>query len=340
LILESLKRSGGAMRESPDFQIAASESRGRPFPRTTASHTVLPVALGLPIAAWQIIFFAAPLLFLVVITFWQVRSYRLEPAFLFENWIRIGSSPVFYRALAHSLTVALTATVLVLAIALPASYTIAFRLSVRRRDLAIAFLIVPMFSSYLLRIYAWQIVLSPSGVLNSLLSNAGVDPLPLLGGNFSLQVGFLTLTLPVVTLILVFALVGLDDALIEAAENMGCRRAKIIAFLILPMIRPALVLGGSSAFLLSFGDYVSPLFLTGSKPPTLSILIVDTVKSGSQWPRASVIGVCMLAILALVLGVSRLLANASAGATRIGWRKFGRRKPEKLSNAAKQQAEK
>ena len=71
--------------------------------RTAASPAVLPTALGLPVAAWQVVFFAAPLLFLIVITFWQVRSFRLEPAFVTDNWSRILGSTTFYRALTHTL---------------------------------------------------------------------------------------------------------------------------------------------------------------------------------------------------------------------------------------------
>ena len=131
----------------------------------------------------------------------------------------------------------------------------------------------------------------------------------MLGGAFSLQIGLLTLTLPIAVLILTFALSGVDPTLIEAAENMGYRRSRVIVHVLIPAVRPALTLAATTTFLLAFGDYVSPLFMTGSKPPTLSILIVDTVKSGSQWPRASVIGVAMLVVLALVFGLGRWFAS-------------------------------
>lgn len=276
------------------------------------SPRVLPAVLGIPVVLWQAVFFAAPLIFLVVVTFWQVKSFRLEPAFVLDNWTRILFSATFQRALVHTFMVAGTTTVLAVAFAFPAAYTIAFRLSARARDLAVAFLVVPVFSSYMLRIYAWQIVLSPEGITNALLGGIGIGPLPLLGGAFSLQVGLLTLTLPIAVLILVFAMAGIDRTLIEAAENLGCRRARVIAYVIVPSLRPAIALTATTSFLLAFGDYISPLFMTGSKPPTLSILIVDTVKSGSQWPRASVIGVSMLVMLALVLGLGQFLSRGRA----------------------------
>ena len=279
-----------------------------PPTRRGAGAAALPAALGLPVMAWQIVFFVGPLLFLVVITFWRVRSFRLEPALSLDNWTRVLGSGTFQQALLHTLAIAATTTVLGLAIAFPAAYTIALRLPDRLRDVAIAMLVIPVFSSYILRIYAWQIMLSPQGIVNNLLSALGIGPLPLLGGAFALQVGLLTLALPIAVLILVFAISGVDGSLIEAAENLGCRRLRVVGHVLLPAIRRALALTASTTFLLAFGDYVSPLFMTGSNPPTLSILIVDTVKSGSQWPRASVIGVAMLVLLALVLGIGRRLA--------------------------------
>lgn len=289
---------------------AAARSPGRRTPpRRAGTARWLPFGLGLPVIGWQLVFFALPLLFLVVVTFWRVRSFRLEPAFSLDNWTRILGSASFHHALLHSLAVASTTTALALLIAFPAAYTIALRLTPRWRDAAIAALVIPVFSSYILRIYAWQIVLSPQGLANRMLGALGVDALPLLGGAFSMQVGLLTLTLPIATLILALALGGVDVALIEAAENLGCRRIRVVAHVLLPAVRPALVLAASSSFLLAFGDYVSPLFMTGSNPPTLSILIVDTVKSGSQWPRASVIGVCMLLLLGLVLAAGRRLGK-------------------------------
>ncbi|THK34357.1 ABC transporter permease [Ensifer sp. MPMI2T] len=269
--------------------------------RTGGSPAAVPVILGAPVVFWQAVFFAAPLVFLVVITSWRVRSFKLEPAFVLDNWEKVLNSGPFQKALVYTLEVSALSAILTLAFALPAAYTIAFRLSPRLRELAIAVLVVPVFSSYLLRIYAWQIVLSPGGIINSLTRWLFDLELQLLGGQFSLQVGLLTLTLPVAVLILVLALSGVDRTLLEAAANLGCRRARVVWHVLLPSIRGAVLLAGSTAFLMSFGDYISPVFLTGSKPPTLSILIVDTVKSGSQWPRASAIGVSMLVILTLVL---------------------------------------
>lgn len=290
----------------PEISAASSPSGGRGTRRARAA---LPLLLGLPVALWQVAFFVLPLAFLVVVTFWKVRNFRLAPAFDLANWEKVLTSTPFQRALVYTAEVALVATVLSMLLAFPAAHAIALRLSARARGRWIAFLIIPVFSSYILKVYAWQVVLSPGGLVNTGLALLGLPAADLLGGTLSLNIGLLTLTLPVVTLILTFALMGMDHSLIEAARNLGASKVQVLTQVTLPAIKPGLGLAGVTAFLLSFGDYASPVFLTGSNPPTLAILIVDTVKSGSQWPRASVIGVSMLAILALAFVLVQALTQ-------------------------------
>lgn len=279
--------------------VAPTETAVTPKGGRKPGRRVMPLLLGLPVALWQLAFFLLPLVFLVVITFWKVRNFKLAPAFDLGNWEKVLTSSPFQRALVYTFEVAAVTTVLAMLLAFPAAHAIGLRLSEKARARWIAFLIIPIFSSYILKVYAWQVVLSPGGIVNVVLEWLGLPAVDLLGGAFSLYVGLLTLTLPVVTLILVFSMMGLDRTQLEAARNLGASGWQVLTQVTLPAIKSGLGLAGVTAFLMAFGDYASPVFLTGSNPPTLSILIVDTVKSGSQWPRASVVGVSMLAILTL-----------------------------------------
>jgi spermidine/putrescine transport system permease protein len=110
----------------------------------------------------------------------------------------------------------------------------------------------------------------------------------------------MTLTLPLVVILQTFSLASVDRNLIEAAWNLGCSRFQTIFRVIIPSAKVGLILGAVFCFILSFGDFVSPYYLGGSKPPTLSILIIDTTKSGQQWPRAAVVAVMMIATLLVV----------------------------------------
>jgi spermidine/putrescine transport system permease protein len=250
---------------------------------------------------WQLAFFLGPLLFLVWMTFWRVRNFRLTPDFITDNWTRLLTASYLYDAYIYTTIISVIAAVLATLVAFPAAYTLAFRATPAVRRMAIFLLIVPFFTSYLVRVYAWEIFLSDRGVINYLIGGLTGGPIRMLNTPFATVIGYLTLTLPLVILIQLFALGNVDRSLIEAAHNLRCSRLRTILTVIVPSARVGLVLAATFAFILSFGDYVSPALLGGSKPPTLSIMITDQVKSGNHWPRAAVVAVIMVVTLILSL---------------------------------------
>lgn len=271
------------------------------------------LTMGLPVPLWQIAFFVAPLGFLVWLTFWRVRNFRLTPDMIGDNWARIFGQDYFYAAYAYTFGIAAAAAVLVSLVAFPAAYALAFHVSAATRRLLVFVLITPFFTSYLVRIYSWQMMLGERGLMNFWLGEIGLGPLVLLNSATGTMVGFLTLTLPLVLLIQLFALSTIDGRLVEAAHNLGCGPLRTVLTVVVPAARVGLVLAATFAFILAFGDYVSPLFLGGSKPPTLSILITDQVKSGNHWPRAAVVAVVMVVTLFAVLTVATALAYRRPG---------------------------
>ncbi|WP_108659481.1 ABC transporter permease [Acuticoccus kandeliae] len=266
-----------------------------------------------PPILWQVAFFVAPLIVLVWMTFWKVQNFRLVRDFVTDNWTRVFSQSFFYDAYVHTFTLATANALLASLIAFPAAYFLAFRAKPFTRQVAIVLLVTPFFTSYLVRVYSLQIILAEQGIINYVLGGAGLGPITMLGNSFGTILGYLTLTLPLVTLVQLLALSNVDTRLMEAAENLGCPPLTVVWKVVLPSARVGLIMAGTFGFLLSFGDYVSPLFLGGSKPPTLSILIADQVKSGNHWPRASVVAVVMVGTLVTVLLLMTLLAYARKG---------------------------
>jgi spermidine/putrescine transport system permease protein len=254
----------------------------------------------LPIIIWQAAFFLVPLGFMVVMTFWAVKNYRMEPDFVLKNWDKMFSRGYFWDAYWLTLGRATLAAVIASLVAFPASYALAFKVSPTARRWAIFFMIIPFFTSYLVRAYAWQVILAEKGVINAGLSTLGLGPFTMLNSGIGAMVGYLTLTLPLVVILQTFSLASVDRNLIEAAWNLGCSRWRTIFRVIIPSAKVGLILGAVFCFILSFGDFVSPYYLGGSKPPTLSILIIDTTKSGQQWPRAAVVAVTMIVTLLVV----------------------------------------
>lgn len=278
------------------------------------SVSVYALTFSLPMFLWQVLFFLAPLLFLIALSFWTVKNFRMEPAFDTSNWVRMLGRSVFWDAYLRTFALALTSSIVASLVAFPLSYAISFKLSETAKRWAIFLMVIPFFTSYLVRVYSWQIFLSDNGIFNALFLRAGLPPLSMLNNVFGTMVGYLTLSLPLVVLLQISSLIFVDKTFVEAAHNLGCGRMRTVFSVIVPSAKVGLVLAALFCFILTFGDFVSPLYLGGGDPPTLSILITDTAKSGQQWPRAAVIALTMIATL---------LAVASA-AVRYAYKERGR----------------
>ncbi|MGI9523885.1 MAG: ABC transporter permease [Hyphomicrobiaceae bacterium] len=269
------------------------------------------LAFRLPIIIWQSIFFLGPLLFMVAMTFFLVKNYRMVEAFELANWAKMLSRGYFWDSYVVTLTLAAIATVSAMLIAFPAAYALAFYSTDATRRFFILLLIVPFFTSYLVRTFSWYVILAETGVVNSLLRSIGLGPYTMLNTKFGTIVGYLTLTLPLVVILQTLALANIDKALVEAARNLGCPPWRTLYSVVLPLARTGFIVAALFCFILSFGDFVAPYYLGGSKPPTLPILIIDTTKSGQQWPRAAVVAVVMMMTLFAIAFVAIMTAYAS-----------------------------
>lgn len=258
------------------------------------------LTFSLPMLIWQLVFFVAPLVFLIALSFWTVKNFKMEADFNTINWVTMYGRSVFWQSYGLTLAMATTAAVITSILAFPCSYAIAFKLSARHRQWAIFLMVIPFFTSYLVRVYSWQIFLSDNGIINGLFGSIGMGPFPLLNTVFATMIGYLTLTFPLVVLLQLFSLIFIDRTLIEAAHNLRCGRIRTVFAVVIPSARVGLVIAALFCFILSFGDFVSPVYLGGGDPTTLSILITDTTKSGQQWPRAAVIALTMIATLLAV----------------------------------------
>ena len=258
------------------------------------------IAWRLPMLVWQGLFFIGPLVFMVAMSFFLVKNYRMEPAFQFSNWEKVLGRGFFWDSYFLTLWLAVLATCVTSLVAFPASYFLAFKVKDTVRRWAVFFLIIPFFTSYLVRIFAWQVILAQQGVINAGLSFIGVGPFTMLNTKFGTMIGYLTLCLPLAVIFQTFSLAQIDKRLVEAAHNLGCGRLRSVFTVVVPLAKTGLVVAAVFCFILSFGDFVAPYYLGGSKPPTLSIMIIDTSKSGQQWPRAAVIAIMMIVTLLTV----------------------------------------
>jgi len=270
--------------------------------------TLFALTWRLPLIVWQILFFVGPLVFMIAMSFFLVKNYRMTEAFELVNWAKMLSRGYVWDSYFLTLTLAAIATITASVIAFPASYALAFKASDAVRRWAIFLLIIPFFTSYLVRIFSWYVILAESGVINAGLGVVGIGPFTMLNTKFGTIVGYLTLTLPLVLILQTVTLANIDKRLIGAAQNLGCAPFRTIYAVILPLAKTGFIVAALFCFILSFGDFVSPYYLGGSKPPTLPILIIDTTKSGQQWPRAAVVAVMMMVTLFTIAFASIMFA--------------------------------
>jgi ABC-type spermidine/putrescine transport system permease subunit I len=263
--------------------------------RVTASA----ILTGGPMIAWQVVFFLGAAAVLVFMSFWQVKNYQLVVDFSLKNWQSVLGSSLFYsiylRTVLYALVAALTASL----IAFPFSYAIAFKTSPGIQRLSLMLLIVPYFTSYLVRSYSWRFMLEHDGVVNFLLRAIGTDGYEFQGSFISIMIGFYGYFLPLVALIQLLGLLNIDRQFIEAAHNLGSGRLRTVWTVVVPMTRGAVAVGFAFGFMMAMGDYVVPAFVGGDRP-TLSVLIVNTIQGQSNFPKAAVISILMLVTLMVV----------------------------------------
>jgi len=276
--------------------------------RRARTGLLLRLALGMPLLVWQIAFFLVPLLLMFAMTFWVVTNFRVEPAAEWSNWQRTLADPVFYGALGRTLLFALITAVLGTVLGLMFSFAVARGLSPRAQRVALMLLIVPFFTSYLVRIFSWQFMLSDNGVLNVIARTIGLSGVNLLDTPVALIIGYLSYSFPLICVILILSINALDLRLEEAGRNLGAGPVRVFTQVTLTALKPSLVAAAAFTGILAFGDVITPQVLGGGNYVVLGNLVVDTVKGGVDFPRAATIGVAMVVTIMTVTLLSFVVA--------------------------------
>ena len=228
------------------------------------------------------------------------------------NFILLARDQLYLRAYLGSLVYAALATALCLLLGYPIAYSIA-RARGRRRQMFLFLVMLPFWTSFLIRVYAWIAILAPNGLLNELLTALGFisEPLPLLNNRFSVQLGLVYSYLPFMILPIYGSLSALDESLLEAAADLGARPVPVFFEVILPLTVPGIAAGSLLVLIPATGEFVIPDLLGG--PDTLMIgkVLWDEFFNNRDWPVASAVAVVLVAILAIpVLVAQRFLERS------------------------------
>ncbi len=249
------------------------------------------------------VFFCIPLLLMFGVSFASRGLYGgIEWVFTFENYQRLAD-PLYWTIYSRSLFLAGTTTVVCLAVGFPLAYVMA-RASPRRQTLLLVLVMIPFWTNFLVRTYAWMFLLRTEGLLNTLLIHVGIldTPLELLYTNGAVFIGLVYGYLPFMILPLYVALERISPSLEEAACDLYASHVSVFRHVVIPLAKPGIVAGCILVFIPSVGAFITPHVLGGGQSMMLGTLIQHEFLVVRDWPFGSAISF-LLMLLVLVAGI-------------------------------------
>ena len=254
--------------------------------------------LLLPGVVWLVVLFLLPLGIMAVISLGSVdpggHVSLAQPSL--DNYGQ-AFRPEYFPAFVRSLYYAGAATVLSLAIGYPVAYWIS-RHGGRRKILLLILVMLPFWTSWLIRTYAWMIILRDNGIVNSLLVGAGVidEPIPILNSDFAVILGMTYGFLPYAILPLFVSIDRLDESLVQAGRDLYATGRGAFLHVTLPLTMPGIVAAALLTFIPALGDFVTPDLLGGTDTTTIAKLVQVIFTSGRDWPYGSALGFLLMAV--------------------------------------------
>jgi putrescine transport system permease protein len=265
---------------------------------------------GLPLV-WLLLFFAAPFVVVLKISFAEaiVGQPPYTPLLQFAtdgwhllvsaaNYLLLTDDPLYIEAYLNSLKVAGISTVICLLVGYPMAYAIA-RAPEKWRNGLLMLVILPFWTSFLIRVYAWIGILSTNGLLNNALLDLGLidEPLALMNTNFAIYLGIVYSYLPFMVLPLYATLVRMDMTLLEAAADLGCPPWRAFLKVTLPLSWPGIAAGSLLVFIPATGEFVIPDLLGGPDALMIGKVLWTEFFTNRDWPVASALATVLLVVL-------------------------------------------
>ena len=262
--------------------------------------TRTPLLLVAPLFLFMLVFFALPVAAMLL------RSIA-EPHLTTENFVQLASDTVFAQVLGNTLRTAIIVTLGTLLLGYPVALAMT-RLGPRMASLVLVIVLLPFWTSVLVRSYAWMVLLGRRGVINEALLSTGLidTPLKLLNTPLAVHIAMIHILLPYMVLPIANALRQIDRALPRAASGLGASPTAVFLQIIFPLSAPGVLAGTLLVFVLALGFYITPALVGGPRDITLSMLIVQQVDL-LNWPYASCLAAVLLAVTLAILGASRLI---------------------------------
>ncbi|MEP7226379.1 MAG: ABC transporter permease [Gemmatimonadales bacterium] len=279
--------------------------RSRPVLRTA-------LAAALPVGFVTALLFV-PYALLLVHSFWRLRNGTITHELTLENYGRLFGTDLYPNTILFSAGIALRVTLLSLLLAYPLAYLLAFKVK-RHKHLMYMAVIIPLWVSYLVRAYAWKIILGQEGILNGLLASMGLIHEPLTFLLYSRWAVILALThiyTPFTLMPIYAVLEAIPPGLKEASQDLYAGRWQTFLRIILPLSLPGVLAGSTFAFVLSMGDFLAPQLLGGNDSALMvSNLVWSLFGVAYNWPLGAAVSVVVLLLTLFLLWLANRVETA------------------------------
>ena len=269
--------------------------------------------LALP-AVWFILCYLAAIIALLISAFWTVDplSGQILPAWNLDNFRQLLGDPVYRTIALRTVFIAAAVTVSDAVMAWPFAYVMVRLAGPRLRGVLMLLVLLPLWSSYLARVYAWRLILAHDGALNWALHAIGLPGASIGYSNWAMWIVFSYLWLPFMILPLYAALERIPPSLLEASSDLGARGMTTFRRVLWPMALPGMVAGSIFTFSLTLGDYVTPTLVGGPGSDFIGNVVYANVGVTNDIPFAAAYAMLPLIVMALYLLLARRLGAFEA----------------------------
>jgi spermidine/putrescine transport system permease protein len=256
-----------------------------------------------PTFIYVILMLAAPLATVVVYSFMTDGNNVVERPFTIANYVTVWTGPVYQAIMLRSLMVSMAVTLATVLLAYPIAYYVSFHVAPSRKSLWLFLITIPFWTSYIIRVFLWKVILGYNGVINSGLMSIGIIDEPLTVINYNVGAMIMTLAhayAPFAILPIFVVLEKIDRSLLEAGQDLG--ESKIVTFLrvTLPLSMAGVIAAVLIVFIPTIGDYVTPDLIGGGKLPMIANMIEVQMLKQNNRALGSAIAVSAMLIVALV----------------------------------------
>jgi putative spermidine/putrescine transport system permease protein len=265
-------------------------------------------------AAWFLLVYLLALVILFVSAFWRVDEFTgdLVRSWNLDNFRTLVEEPAYRTIALRTIGIAAAVTITDALLAVPFAFYAARLASPRMRAILFVLVLVPLWTSYLVRVYAWRLILAKNGVLNWTLGEIGLGSLNVAYSNWAMWIVFSYIWLPFMILPVWSAFERLPDSYLEASADLGAHGATTFRRVALPLVLPGLVAGSIFTFSLTLGDYITPVLVGGASSDFIGNVVYRSVGISSNVPFAAAFATVPLVVMGVYLLIARRLGAFEA----------------------------